>query len=174
MGILVGVSAVVGLISFFAFDAPSYIRDWYYSVYITPKLISIEKGDWEVIKYVQIVNNNPYPIFAVQLELIEVNSGSNIENVKIQPQPNIVATNFSTSTDMNAFVISGFSKFSGKKWKRSIIYQIDPRSQVGIRVTIPSSSMREEFKLQIADFRKEAMNILQSQGTTRIDFQVKN
>ena len=120
------------------------------------------------------MNNNPYPIYAVQLKISEVTQNSNIDDIEIKPQSYIINTNFSSSTDMNAFIISGYSKINDKKWKRSIIYKIDSHSQIDIQLTIPPPSAQEEFKLEITDFSKEARDILENQqNATRVDFQIK-
>ena len=175
MSILGGVVIIISLISFFFLDVPSFFKEWYYSIYITPKTISVDKSNWAIKKSVQIVNNNPYPIYAVQLKISEVTQNSNIDDIEIKPQSYIINTNFSSSTDMNAFIISGYSKINDKKWKRSIIYKIDSHSQIDIQLTIPPPSAQEEFKLEITDFSKEARDILENQqNATRVDFQIKN
>jgi len=173
MTILGIIGLIVGIIGFFAFDLPSHLSDWYYAVYLTPKTIFVEKGDWSTTKSVQIVNNKPYPIYSIQLEVSEANTGTNIDNIDIKPQPHIVSTNFSTSTDMNAFVISGYSKLDNRKWKRSIIYQIDAHSSFSINLTVPASSVAEKFNLRITDFSKDSNAILQQNAATFVNFQIK-
>jgi hypothetical protein len=174
MAVLGALAVIVGLIAFFFFEVPSYLKDKYYAVYLTPKLISVEKGGWGIKKSVQIVNNNPYPIYAVQIKLSEITSNSNIDDVQIKPQPDIMETTYSSSTDVNAFIISGYSKVDSKKWKRSIIYKIDPHSQINIMITIPTSLTAEKLKLAITDFRKEPINIFEDGNKTLFPFEIKN
>ncbi|MFA6050446.1 MAG: hypothetical protein WC761_04595 [Candidatus Paceibacterota bacterium] len=173
MEILSVIALLAGIIGFFAFDLPSKVRDLYYAVYLTPKSILVDKSEWSTIKTVEIVNNNPHPIYSVQLEISEANAGSNMDNLMITPRPHIVSTSYSTTTDMNAFVISGRSNLTGKKWKQSIIYEIGARSAVPIQVTIPASSRSEKFILRITDYGRESNSIHEQEGATLIKFDIK-
>jgi|SRR3989344_2752093 len=174
MTVLAILATCVGILSFFAFDLPSRFGDWYYAVYLTPKVIAVKPSQWSTTITAQIVNNNPYPIYSVQLEISETNTGSNIDGVQIKPDSHILPTTFSTSTDMNAFVISGYSKLDGKKWKRSIVYQIDAHSTVNVVITIPATTIPEKFILRATDFGRDANPILQQQAATLVNFNIKD
>lgn len=172
--ILTAVATVTGLISFFIFDVPSRIKEIRYAVYLTPKTIFINQSNWATKKSLQIVNNNAYPIYAVQLKISETKIGSNIDGFQIKPQPHLINTNFSSTTDMNGIVVSGNSKTDNKKWKRALIYKIDPHSQIDVELTIPASTRSERFNLKITHFQKESINILEQKNTTLFPFEVKD
>lgn len=170
MEILGILAIIITAITFFLFDIPTRIREWRYSIHLTPKVVSINKSNWVTTKKILIVNNNPYPIFTVKLEISEKKLGTNIDHIKIKPEPYITPTNFNPTTDLNAFIISGVSKITGKKWKRSIIYQIDAGSSINIKLTIPPPVKAEEFKLRIASFSKESNPVFNTKNATRINF----
>ncbi len=165
-------ATIISFVSFFLFDIPSSLNSWYYAVYLTPKIISVNKSDWATKKSIQIVNNNPYPIYAVQLKISEITLNSNIDDIQIKPQPYIIETKFSSSTDMNGLVTS--ENLNGKKWRRSVIYVVNSHSKIDIQLTIPPAPTREKFKLEITDFRKESTNIFESGNTTLIPFYFKD
>lgn len=172
MTILGEIFLVVGAINLFVFDIPSRFSEWYYAVYLAPKAIFVDKNEWSTTKSAEIVNNNPYPIYNVQLKILEDETGTNIDSIVIKPESYIISTNFSSSTDMNAFVISGVSKIDGRKWKVTPIYKIDAHSSININLVIPPSNKPEEFRLKIMNFNKESNDFYQRENSTLVKFKM--
>jgi hypothetical protein len=138
---------------------PSKFREWRYSLYVVPNKIVIKPQNFTEIRNIQIVNNNPYPIYSVQLKIIEKNNSLNLTELKVKVLTEEV---FFEETDKqkmkpldrNAFEIHGETK-DGNKWRRPIIYKINANSHVDIAITFPPAKTGSHLLFQITHFTRE-------------------
>lgn len=162
---------IIGLIAFFVFDIPTKIKEWRYSIYLTPKIITIEPSKWNTTKSILAVNNNPYPIYSVQLKISEDLNGGYITNIKSEVSKENYPHNFGDAEiDLNAFVISGLSK--KENWQRIILHKIDPNSSIDIKLLIPQGENSSKLKLKITNFNKEAASVLTQDRSIAVPFEI--
>lgn len=167
---------IIGLVTFVLLDIPTFFREWFYAVYLTPKKIQLGPSDWAAVKQIQVVNNNRYPIYSVQLRIYEKTKGSNIDAIQIQPVSERhlierIGQQNGYEIDLNAFVISGHTK-DGLRWKRAFINKVNQNSEIDIKITIPASKRKADLKLKITNFEKEAAGVLQKEGAVAMSFKI--
>jgi len=164
------IAVTIPLIGFYFFDVPSYFNEMRYAVYLTPKVVSVGKSDWTVKKIAQIANNNPYPIYHLQVEMRETPLGSNIDKIVITPEPYNVRTEYSTTTNLNGFVLGGNTKSTGKKWRCAIIYKVNAHSKIDVEFSIPPSPRQERFELELISFQREPLDFFEKSKITYFRF----
>jgi hypothetical protein len=158
----------LGLIIFFVFDLPTKIKTWFFSVYVTPKEITVDKSDWVTKTSIRVINNKSYPIYSVQLQLIETAEGSNIEDLIIKPE-----SYFVDGIDMNAFVISTENKETKLRTKVVPLHQVNSQSSLNINITIPATQKTEKFKIKIVDYKKNPSPVREQGQATLVNFNLK-
>jgi hypothetical protein len=168
MEIIAVVVAVLALISFFVFDLPSKIKEWVFAVYVTPKLITVDKSDWVTKTSLQVINNKSFPIYSVELHVVETVVGTHIEDMEIKPEPYMIS-----GTDMNAFVISKEDKKTKLRSKVVPLHHLKPQSSLNINIIIPATQKLEKFKVKIVGYKKEPVVVREQNKVTLVKFNLK-
>ena len=175
MAILASLAVILGIISFLFFDVPTKWKEWRYGVYLTPKKIISVPSDWVMTKNLQVVNNNPYPIYAVELRISEKNNSENLNKVRTKVSKEEHAIQMPNKVlfpvDLNAFEIFGKNK-NGESWRRLVVYKINPRSHMDIEIELPATKDLNKFDIKLTYFSKEASPIRKNDNSVAIQFQI--
>lgn len=165
LGVVIG---IIGLVIFFIFEFPSKLKGLLFAVSVSPREISVDKSDWVTKTSIDVKNNKPYPLYSLQLELIETNSGSSIDDISIEPQSHMVG-----NINMNAFVISKEDKKSNIRTKVVPLHKIDAQSSLPINISIPATQKLEKYKIRVANYKKTPTPIREQGKATFVNFDLQ-
>lgn len=148
--------AFIAIVGFFWGDIPSIIQSRKYEVYLSPERIHIPAG-WGIINNIQIINNNPYPIYSVQIEVTDEKNVIDFKGIEIEK---IDAQSIPVSLDNSYVVDMSYFQFIGQNFMTVFVYRVDSRSVANLKISMPYSPMDNNLQFRIADFQKEPAGIL--------------